>query len=87
MPTNVKEMMAAANAAVPKVTMAEAKRMMAEENALVVDVRDGIEGLVGPDEREHLFQVPVRNSLDHRHFSHRDERVSEPARKSVRRAA
>ena len=43
MPTNVKEMMAAANAAVPRVTPAEAKRMMAEENALVVDVRDGLE--------------------------------------------
>jgi rhodanese-related sulfurtransferase len=43
MPTNVKEMMAAANAAVPRVTPAEAKRMMADENALVVDVRDGLE--------------------------------------------
>lgn len=43
MPTNVKEMMAAANAAVPKVSPDEAKRMMAEENALVVDVRDGLE--------------------------------------------
>jgi len=43
MPTNVKEMMAAANAAVPKVSADEAKRMIAEQNALVVDVRDGLE--------------------------------------------
>lgn len=43
MPTNVKEMMATANAAVPKVTPAEARRMIAEQNALVVDVRDGLE--------------------------------------------
>lgn len=43
MPTNVKEMMAAANAAVPKVSPDEARRMVAEENALVVDVRDGTE--------------------------------------------
>lgn len=43
MPTNVKEMMAAANAAVPRITPAEAKKMMAEQDALVVDVRDGLE--------------------------------------------
>lgn len=43
MPTNVKEMMAAANAAVPRVTAAEARRMIAEDNALVVDVRDAPE--------------------------------------------
>ncbi|MGI6852614.1 rhodanese-like domain-containing protein [Mesorhizobium sp. 1B3] len=40
MATNVKELMAAANAAVPKVTPDEARRLVAEQNALIVDVRD-----------------------------------------------
>jgi rhodanese-related sulfurtransferase len=43
MATNVKQLMEAANAAVPKVTPAQAKEMMAKGNVLVVDVRDGTE--------------------------------------------
>lgn len=43
MPTSVKDMMAAANAAVPRVTAEEARRMIAEDKALVVDVRDAAE--------------------------------------------
>jgi rhodanese-related sulfurtransferase len=43
MPTNVKDMMTAANAAVPRITPAQAREMMAEGNALVVDVRDAPE--------------------------------------------
>jgi len=43
MPTNVKQMMEAANAAVPRVTPAEAKEMIAKGNTLVVDVRDAAE--------------------------------------------
>lgn len=43
MPTSVKQLMEAANAAVPKVTVAEAKAMIARGDALVVDVRDGTE--------------------------------------------
>lgn len=43
MPTSVKQLMEAANAAVPKVTPAEAKAMIAKGDALVVDVRDGTE--------------------------------------------
>jgi rhodanese-related sulfurtransferase len=43
MTTSVKQMMDAANAAVPKITMAEAKNMMTKGNVLVVDVRDGPE--------------------------------------------
>jgi rhodanese-related sulfurtransferase len=43
MPTNVKEMMAAAKAAVPQITPAQAREMMAKGNALVVDVRDAPE--------------------------------------------
>lgn len=43
MPTNVKQMMEAANAAVPRVTPAEAKELIAKGNTLVVDVRDAAE--------------------------------------------
>ena len=40
MATNVKQMMEAANAAVPRITPAQAKEMMAKGDTLVVDVRD-----------------------------------------------
>ena len=40
MTTIVKQMMEAANAAVPRITPAQAKEMMANGNTLVVDVRD-----------------------------------------------
>jgi rhodanese-related sulfurtransferase len=43
MATSVKQMMEAANAAVPRITAAQAREMMAEANTLVVDVRDGPE--------------------------------------------
>jgi rhodanese-related sulfurtransferase len=43
MATGVKQMMEAANAAVPRITPAEAKEMMAKGNTLVVDVRDAPE--------------------------------------------
>lgn len=43
MASTVKEMLAAANAAVPKITTDEARRMVAEENAVIIDVRDGAE--------------------------------------------
>lgn len=43
MPTSVKDMMAAANAAVPKISIEEAKKLISEDNALVVDVRDPTE--------------------------------------------
>ena len=43
MPTSVKEMMAAANAAIPKISPAQAQKLMREKNALVVDVRDPAE--------------------------------------------
>ena len=40
MPTNVKQMIEVANAAVPRITPAQAKEMMAKGKTLVVDVRD-----------------------------------------------
>jgi rhodanese-related sulfurtransferase len=43
MPTSVKQLMEAANAAVPKITPAQAQEMIAKGNALVVDLRDGTE--------------------------------------------
>lgn len=43
MALSVKQLMDDANAAVPKVTPAEASQMMAKDNTLVVDVRDAHE--------------------------------------------
>jgi rhodanese-related sulfurtransferase len=43
MATSVKQMMEAANAAVPRITPAQAREMIAEGNTLVVDVRDAPE--------------------------------------------
>ena len=43
MATSVKQMLEAANAAVPKVAPAQAKELIAKGNTLIVDVRDGPE--------------------------------------------
>jgi rhodanese-related sulfurtransferase len=43
MATTVKQLLDAANAAVPRISVAEAKDLMAKGNVLVVDVRDGAE--------------------------------------------
>jgi rhodanese-related sulfurtransferase len=43
MATSVKQMMEAANAAVPRITPAEAREMIGKGNTLVVDVRDAPE--------------------------------------------
>ena len=43
MPTNVKELLTAAHAAVPKISHEEAQKLIAAGNVLVVDVRDGPE--------------------------------------------
>ena len=43
MTTNLKEMMHAANAAVPRITPAQARDMVAQGNTLIVDVRDAPE--------------------------------------------
>jgi rhodanese-related sulfurtransferase len=43
MAANVKEMLAAANAVVPKISPDDARKMMAAGSALVVDVRDAPE--------------------------------------------
>jgi rhodanese-related sulfurtransferase len=43
MATSVKQMMEAANAAVPKITPAQAREMIDKGNTLVVDVRDAPE--------------------------------------------
>jgi len=41
--TSLKEMMDAANAAVPRITPAQARDIIAQGNALIVDVRDALE--------------------------------------------
>ena len=43
MATNLKELMEAANAAVPRVTPAEAREMIASQDVLLLDVRDAPE--------------------------------------------
>jgi rhodanese-related sulfurtransferase len=43
MPTTVKDLMAAARAAVPAITPADAAKLVANDDALIVDVRDGTE--------------------------------------------
>ena len=43
MPTSVKDKLAAANAAVPRISQADARRLIADGKALVVDVRDAPE--------------------------------------------
>jgi rhodanese-related sulfurtransferase len=43
MATSIKQMMAAADAAVPRISLAEAKALIAKGDALVVDVRDATE--------------------------------------------
>jgi rhodanese-related sulfurtransferase len=43
MSVSVKQLMAAANEAVPKISADEARKLVAKENALIVDVRDGTE--------------------------------------------
>ncbi|UXN72697.1 rhodanese-like domain-containing protein [Devosia sp. A8/3-2] len=43
MTTSVKEMMAAANAVVPKISPDQARALIAERNATVIDVRDAPE--------------------------------------------
>ena len=43
MASNLKQMMEAANAVVPKITAQQAQELMAKGNALVVDIRDGTE--------------------------------------------
>jgi rhodanese-related sulfurtransferase len=43
MTTSVKQLLAAANEAVPRIAAEEARRLLAREDALLVDVRDGTE--------------------------------------------
>ena len=43
MATSVKQLLEAANAAVPRITPAEAREMIAKPNTLIVDVRDAPE--------------------------------------------
>jgi rhodanese-related sulfurtransferase len=43
MPTSVKELLAAANAAVPRISPQDAQALIAKGNTLVVDVRDAAE--------------------------------------------
>ena len=61
MPTNSKQLLEAANAAVPKITGAQAQEMVAK-GALIVDVRDGTE-VVATGKAAGAVHVP-RGSLE-----------------------
>lgn len=43
MPTSVKDMLSSANACVPKIAPEEAQRLISQEDALLLDVRDATE--------------------------------------------
>ena len=64
MPATVKDMMNAANAVVPKVTMEEAKALVAGGNAVIVDVRDSAE-LAETGKVKGALHIP-RGSLEFR---------------------
>lgn len=64
MPATVKEMMDAANAVVPKITMEEAKALIAGGNAVIVDVRDSAE-LAQSGKVKGALHIP-RGSLEFR---------------------
>jgi rhodanese-related sulfurtransferase len=64
MPTTVKEMMDAANAAVPKITVEEARTLVGQGNAVIVDVRDSAE-LQQTGKAKGALHIP-RGSLEFR---------------------
>jgi rhodanese-related sulfurtransferase len=64
MPATVKQLMDAANAVVPKITMEEAKALIAGGNAVIVDVRDSAE-LAQTGKIKGALHIP-RGSLEFR---------------------
>ena len=82
MPTSVKQMMEAANAAVPRVTPAQAREMIAKGNTVVIDVRDApeveksgkIAGAVHISRGMLEFRADPRNALP-RQKSHQGQDV------------
>ena len=84
MAATVKQMLEAANAAVPKITPAQAKEMIAKGNTLVVDVRDGTEvaasgkvaGAVHVSRGMLEFRADPESSYHDKNFSKRQGRYS-----------
>ena len=64
MPTTVKEMMDAANAVVPKITVADARALAARGDAVILDVRDTAE-LQQTGKAKGALHIP-RGSLEFR---------------------
>jgi rhodanese-related sulfurtransferase len=64
MPATVKQLMDAANGVVPKITMEEAKALIAGGNAVIVDVRDSAE-LAQTGKIKGALHIP-RGSLEFR---------------------
>jgi rhodanese-related sulfurtransferase len=64
MTTSLKQMMEAANAAMPKITTVQAREMIAKGNVLVVDVRDAPEiETSGRSPAPSLFRAGCWNSV------------------------
>jgi rhodanese-related sulfurtransferase len=66
MATSVKQMMEAANAAVPRITPAQAREMIVKGNTLVVDVRDAPEvesWQIAPVRQRH-FTTAIEDGAD-----------------------
>ena len=76
MTTSVKMMMEAANAAVQRITPAQAKEMMAAKTALVIDVRDApevaqtgkIAGAINVSRGMLEFRADPETPYHHKHF-------------------
>ena len=64
MPTTYKDMLAAAHAAIPKITAADAARLVDHAGAVIVDVRDGTE-VAASGKAKGAIAVP-RGSLESR---------------------
>jgi len=65
--TTLKQMMDAANAAVPRITPAQAREMIAQGNTLVVDVREAPEvektGMVAGVHRTQFSRSPAKRPI------------------------
>lgn len=75
MARTVQQMLDAANAVVPRIGVDEARRLLAEENALLVDLRDSVE--IGKTGRLKGAAAVSRGMLEFR--ADRDSKYHDPA--------
>lgn len=75
MPTTVKQMIAAADETVPRIDFQEARRLIEEKDAILVDIRDGRE-VDGSGKAKGALHVPrgtLEFSADPESPSHKDD--------------